>query len=81
VNEIVNETDDTREKIDKIVTIASLTFTAVTVARTLRAARRDKDGLQLGEAVLRGATLAVSLAIFVRTLRQSDNEIEEAASA
>lgn len=68
--------EDKKELVERIVTIGSLTFGAVTVVRSLQAARKDDDGLQLGEAILRGATLAVSVAIFVRNLRQAGDGSE-----
>ncbi len=70
MSEIESNEDNTRELVDRVVSIASLTFGAVSVVRTLRAAKNDEDGLQLTEALLRGATLAVSVALFIRGLRE-----------
>jgi chorismate synthase len=54
--------------------IASTGFAVYTVVSTIRNARNDDDGLQLLEGVLRGATLALSLAIIVRNLRHVDDD-------
>jgi hypothetical protein len=54
--------------------IASTGFALYTVLKTIRAARHDDDGLQLMEAVLRGATLALSVAVIVRNLRHLDDD-------
>ena len=54
--------------------IASTGFAVYSVLSTIRSARNDDDGLQLLEGVLRGATLALSIAIIVRNLRPLDDE-------
>lgn len=71
----MSETDN-RAMMERAISVASLTFGVVSVVRTLRAARQDDDGLQLSEALLRGATLAVSIALFVRGLREVTGQDE-----
>ncbi|MGA7689313.1 MAG: hypothetical protein WCA29_08795 [Jiangellales bacterium] len=56
------------------VKIASTGFALYTVLKTIRTARHDDDGLQLMEALLRGATLALSVAVIVRNIRHLDDE-------
>ncbi len=56
--------------------IASTAFAVYSVVKTVRDARNDKDGLQLTEALLRGTTLALSIALIIRNLRQQDAELE-----
>jgi hypothetical protein len=56
--------------------IASTAFAVYSVVKTVRDARNDHDGLQLTEALLRGTTLALSIAIIIRNLRQQDAELE-----
>lgn len=64
------------DKLDKqdLVKIASTGFAVYTVLKTIRDARNDEDGLQLVEGILRGASLALSVAILVRNLRHLDDE-------
>lgn len=59
--------------------IASTAFAVYSVVKTVRDARRDDDGLQLTEALMRGATLALSIALLVRNLRDRETEELEAA--
>lgn len=59
--------------------IASTAFAVYSVVKTVRDARRDDDGLQLTEALMRGATLALSIALLVRNLRDREAEELEAA--
>ena len=63
------------DKLDKqdLLKVASTAFAIYSVAKTIRDARNDDDGLQLMEGVLRGATLALSIAILVRNLRHLDD--------
>ena len=56
--------------------IASTAFAVYSVVKTVREARNDKDGLQLTEALLRGTTLALSIALIIRNLRHQDAELE-----
>jgi hypothetical protein len=56
------------------IKIASTGFALYTVIKTIRDARHDQDGLQLTEALLRGATLTISVIILVRNLRHLDDE-------
>lgn len=53
--------------------IASTAFAVYSVVKTVHSARNDHDGLQLMEGVLRGATLALSIAIIIRNLRDTDD--------
>ena len=57
-------------KTQTLTKIASIGFAGYTVVKTVREARADDDGLQLTEALLRGATLALSLVLLVRELRR-----------
>ncbi len=59
--------------------IASTAFAVYSVVKTVRDARKDDDGLQLTEALMRGATLALSIALLVRNLRDRETEELEAA--
>ena len=54
--------------------IAGIGMGVYSVLSTIRSARRDDDGLQLLEGVLRGAAMALSIAIIVRNLRHLDDE-------
>jgi hypothetical protein len=63
------------DKLDKqdLVKIASTAFAVYSVAKTIRDARNDEDGLQLTEGILRGATLSLSILILIRNLRHRDD--------
>lgn len=63
------------DRLDKqdLIKFASTAFALYSVAKTIRDARHDDDGLQLVEGILRGATLALSVAILIRNLRHSDD--------
>jgi hypothetical protein len=56
-----------------VMKIATTGFAVYSVLKTVRAARRDDDGLQLMEALLRGATLTLSIILIIRNLRGSDD--------
>jgi hypothetical protein len=56
--------------------IASTAFAVYSVVKTVRDARNDKDGLQFAEALMRGTTLALSIALIIRNLRQQEAELE-----
>jgi hypothetical protein len=49
--------------------VVSVGFAGYTVVKTVKEAREDEDGLQLAEALLRGATLTLSLVLLIRELR------------
>jgi len=53
-----------------LIKIASTAFAVYSVVKTIRTARQDDDGLQLMEAVLRGATLGLSVVIVIRNMRE-----------
>jgi hypothetical protein len=53
-----------------LMKLASTAFAVYSVVKTIRIAREDKDGLQLIEAVLRGATVTMSVIIIVRNMRE-----------
>ena len=51
----------TKEQTQDLIKVASTAFAVYSVVKTIRDARNDSDGLQLAEALLRGATLALSV--------------------
>ncbi len=53
-----------------LIKIAGTAFAVYSVIKTIRTARQDEDGLQLMEAVLRGATVGLSVIIIVRNMRE-----------
>ncbi len=61
-----------------LMKIGSLAFAAFTVAKTLRTAREDEDGLQLTEALVRGTALALSAAVLIRQWRRDTHELQAA---
>jgi hypothetical protein len=67
----------TKEQTQDLMKVASTAFAVYSVVKTIRDARNDSDGLQLAEALLRGATLALSVALIVRNLRQHRSEVGE----
>jgi hypothetical protein len=63
-----------RNDIRSLTKIASVGFSLFTLVQTAKTARRDDDGLQFAEALVRGVALALSTAILVRELRSSRAE-------
>ena len=60
----------TKERTQDLLQVATTAFAVYSVVRMIREARNDKDGLQMTEALLRGATVTLSVIILVRNLRQ-----------
>jgi hypothetical protein len=60
-----------------VLKIASTAFAVYSVVKTVRDARNDHDGLQLTEALLRGATLSLSIILIIRNLRADDEQALE----
>lgn len=64
----------TKEQTQDLMKVASMAFAVYTVVKTIRDARNDNDGLQMTEALLRGATVTLSVVLLVRNLRQERAE-------
>ncbi len=62
-----------------LIKIASTGVALYGVISTIRQARADKDGLQTLEAVMRAGTLAISIIIIVRNLREHDDPMDAIA--
>ena len=71
----------TKEHTQDLMKVASMAFAVYTVVKTIRDARNDKDGLQMTEALLRGATVTLSVVLLVRNLRQERAERALAAGS
>ncbi len=62
-----------------LMKIATTGMALYGVISTIRQARADHDGLQTLEAVMRAGTLAISIIIIVRNLREHDDPLAELA--
>ncbi len=60
----------TKEQTQDLLQVATTAFAVYSVVRMIREAGNDDDGLQMTEALLRGAAVTLSVIILVRNLRQ-----------
>jgi hypothetical protein len=65
----------TKNQTQDLVRVATTLFAAYSAYKAVKQAREDEDGLQLTEAVLRGLTLTLSIAILVRNLRHHEDVV------
>jgi len=56
------------------IRLATRGFAAVSGVRAVNSARKSGDKLELADAILTLASVAVTIAIVVREIRQNDNE-------
>ena len=61
--------------VQDVMKVASTAFAVYSVVKTIRDSINDDDGLQLVEALMRGATLGLSVAVIIRNFRQQGDEM------